>query len=198
MEYIKNIFYTPGILINKVRNENVIHDMNVERIYPKISIFSVPQFYFSSPTHIIDSIYLGNVLNAQNDTLINKMEIERIINITDEIPNYFSDQENYPNLYNEKITYCNYRIKDINEGNITDDFSKIIDFFRNNNDKRILVHCFMGASRSVILVMLYLIHFHNMAPEIAVDYIRQRRPCINPNKLFYDQLVQYYFLNYKK
>lgn len=198
MEYIKNILYTPGILINKVRNENVIHDMHVKRIYPKISIFSVPQFYFSSPTHIIDSIYLGNVLNAQNDTLINKMGIERIINITDEIPNYFSDKQNYPSLYNEKIKYFNYRIKDINEGNITSDFKNIIDFYRNNNDKRILVHCFMGASRSVIIVMLYLIHFHNMSPEIAVDYIRQRRPYINPNKLFYDQLVEYYFLNYKK
>ena len=35
-----------------------------------------------------------------------------------------------------------------------------------------------------------------MKPEEAINYIKERRPNINPNKLFYDQLVDYYFLNY--
>ena len=154
MEYIKNILYTPGILYRKVMNENVIHDMNVERIYPKISIMNVPSFYFSSPTHIIDNIYIGNVLNAQNDSIIYNIGIEGVINITEEIPNFFGDPINYPNIYNENIKYCNYRIKDINSGNITEDFSNIIEFYKNNKDKKLLVHCFMGASRSVIVAML--------------------------------------------
>ena len=54
----------------------------------------------------------------------------------------------------------------------------------------------MGASRSVILAMVYLIHYHNMTPDESIKLIKNKRECINPNTLFYDQLLEYYFLNY--
>ena len=196
MDIIKNILYTPNILIKKVFHEKVTDERFVERVYPKISIFSVPGFYFSSPTYIIDNIYLGNVLNASNDSIITKLNITAILNITEEIPNYYGDEINYPGIYNDKINYHTVRIKDINNGDISTEFKGIIDFFNNNKDKNILIHCFMGASRSVIVTILYLIHYHKMTPIDALNYIKDRRNNINPNKLFYDQILEYYFLNY--
>ena len=148
MDIFKNIIYTPTILIKKVLHEKITNEMNVIRIYPKISILSIPSFYFSSPTHIIDNIYLGNVLNASNDSILDKLNISKIINITEEVPNYFGDIENYPNIYNDKINYYNIRIKDVNLGNITEQFKETINFFEQNKEKNIFIHCFMGAVRS--------------------------------------------------
>ena len=56
----------------------------------------------------------------------------------------------------------------------------------------------MGASRSVIVTMLYLVHFKNMTPEIALFFIKSRRPNINPNTTFYNQFCQYYKTHYIK
>ena len=199
MDIIKNIMYTPGILIRKsvFERELIKTEIKVDRIYPKIPLYNVPGFYFSKPTHIMENIYLGNVLNASNDEVLNNLNIGAIINITEEIPNYYGDMENYPTFYNEGIMYYTTRIKDINKGDITTDFEKIIKFMSDNNDKNILIHCFMGASRSVIVTMLYLIHFKKMTLINALDYIKDRRPNINPNSLFYDQIKKYYINNYQ-
>ena len=105
--------------------------------------------------------------------------------------------EKYPAIYNEGIMYYTTRIKDVNQGDITTDFKKIIKFMADNNDRNILIHCFMGASRSVIVTMLYLIHFKKMTPANALAYIKECRPNINPNSLFYEQIKAYYIANYQ-
>lgn len=199
MDIVKNIIYTPGILIRKsiFERELIKTENTVDRIYPKIPIYAVPGFYFSKPTHIMENIYLGNVLNASNDEVLKNLNIGAIINITEEIPNYYGDMEKYPAIYNEGIMYYTTRIKDVNQGDITTDFKKIIKFMADNNDRNILIHCFMGASRSVIVTMLYLIHFKKMTPANALAYIKERRPNINPNSLFYEQIKAYYIANYQ-
>jgi protein-tyrosine phosphatase len=55
----------------------------------------------------------------------------------------------------------------------------------------ILIHCFMGASRSVAILISYLIKYHNMSVDIALEYIEKRRPFINLNVDFYFQLLEY-------
>lgn len=58
----------------------------------------------------------------------------------------------------------------------------------------VLVHCQAGVSRSVTIVMAYLLS--HVCSEISVwsllDWIRQRRPCANPNRGFIKQLQQTY------
>ena len=36
-------------------------------------------------------------------------------------------------------------------------FAPVMDVLEKNKDKNILVHCFMGSSRSAVIVLLYLI-----------------------------------------
>ena len=185
MDVIKNILFTPSILIQKVLHEKNHNELSVERVFPRIAIYDIPLFYFSDPTYIVDNIYLGNVLNASNYSISEKYKITSILNITEEVPNY----------YNDRCLYLNVKIKDINSGDITEHFKEIIDFFKKSNGN-LLVHCFMGASRSVIITMLYLIHFKNMSPEVALFFIKSRRPNINPNTTFYNQFCQYYKTHY--
>jgi protein-tyrosine phosphatase len=44
-----------------------------------------------------------------------------------------------------------------------------------------LVHCAAGISRSVCLVVAYLIKVHKMTPEAALAKIREKRPWAGPN-----------------
>jgi len=41
--------------------------------------------------------------------------------------------------------------------------------------KPVLVHCFAGQQRSCAIVALYLIRYHNMTPDEAITYIKQKR-----------------------
>ncbi len=51
-----------------------------------------------------------------------------------------------------------------------------------------MVHCFMGASRSVSAVVYYLMTEHKMTIEEAIKYIRDKRAAINPNNKFVEAL----------
>jgi protein-tyrosine phosphatase len=43
-------------------------------------------------------------------------------------------------------------------------------------NKPVLVHCFVGMQRSCALVACYLIKYHTMTPDEAIDYIKCKRP----------------------
>ena len=56
---------------------------------------------------------------------------------------------------------------------------------------QVLVHCFAGVSRSASVVIAYLMRYHNMTYSQACAHVRDRRPWINPNPGFVNQLKRY-------
>jgi hypothetical protein len=72
----------------------------------------------------------------------------QIINATLQVPNMFPDD----------FLYCNLRFEDNEETNISAYFKRAIDFMKDahRENRRVLVHCVAGASRSVTLVVAYL------------------------------------------
>ena len=42
-------------------------------------------------------------------------------------------------------------------------------------NENILIHCYMGSSRSATIVILYLIDKYKMSLEKAIHYIKQKR-----------------------
>ncbi len=52
----------------------------------------------------------------------------------------------------------------------------------------IMVHCLAGVSRSVSLVLAYLIKHRNMSYSSAYERVKSRRRIIHPNDGFIDQL----------
>jgi protein phosphatase slingshot len=151
-----------------------------ERIYNNLSTFEQISWFFSNPTHIIDNIYVGSAHNAANKTLLKSLHIKYIVNVTSEIKNY------YPNF----ITYVNYSLYDDNKQSIDkyfeDSYRKIKEF-QNNNDGNILIHCFMGASRSVTILAYYLMREKGLSPLESYNFIKSKRNVVNPtHKLFKD------------
>lgn len=135
------------------------------------------------PTHIIDNIYLGNAYNASNYSNLKKLNIGLIINITNEIPNY----------YKNDFKYLNIKIDDKNGCNIRQHFSKVLDkinsFNDNNLDKKnILIHCFMGSSRSATLSCIYISDKYGKNIEESISYVKKKRPVVNINVTFIENM----------
>jgi predicted protein tyrosine phosphatase len=61
-----------------------------------------------------------------------------------------------------------------------------------SSDARVLVHCAMGASRSVAVVCGYLIAAHGFHPAQALELVRSRRAAAAPNRGFIEQLYEYH------
>ena len=55
----------------------------------------------------------------------------------------------------------------------------------------VLVHCTQGASRSVALVMAYLIKYQRMSVADALTLVQSRRKCAQPNDGFMMALQQF-------
>jgi len=142
---------------------------------------------FSYPmTEILPRLYLGNAFNARVYYELNNKDVKLIINCTEEFPNFFQDDLN--------IEYINIPILDENNTDISKYFDTIADKIHNYLSKTqssILIHCFMGASRSVAIMCAYLIKYNNMTVEDALAHIESLRPLINLNVDFFFQLIEW-------
>jgi predicted protein tyrosine phosphatase len=77
-------------------------------------------------------------------------------------------------------------------GHLPDTTRYISRALRSSPDARVLVHCAMGASRSVAVVCGYLIAIHRLPPAQALELVRARRAAAAPNRGFIDQLYEYH------
>jgi protein-tyrosine phosphatase len=73
-------------------------------------------------------------------------------------------------------------------------FKEAVEFIKAAVDKgqNVLVHCFAGVSRSCTIVIAYLVRFFGMEVYSALNFVKRKRPWVNPNYGFYAQLKKYY------
>ena len=170
-------YYCNGI------GEHVKRDREIkENHVTKISNF------FSDPSLISESkkikIYLGNSYNAGNFSTLNKINTECIINVSNEIPNYF------PNDYE----YCNIAIPDKNNYLIQKHFEEVLNFFfseLNKGKQNFFIHCYYGSSRSAIIVLLLLVRYFEIPYDDAKIILERKRNFVNINVDFLNNLKDY-------
>lgn len=151
----------------------------VERNSEQVGTTEQLSHFFGEPVHIINNIYLGSAINAARFyELHDDYNIGVIINVTKEISNY----------YPEQFIYKNYDVSDVNTDSIIHFLEEAYDFIKEHSDKNILVHCFMGASRSASLVAYYLMREYNMSLEEAIIFLKGKRSIININSTFVSEL----------
>lgn len=161
--------------------------VKVERLDDTIvpSAFNDMYNLFTNPTHIIDNIYIGNAYNAADYYTLKKLGIKKIVNVSEEISNYFPSE----------FEYYNIKVLDNEDGRLKPHYNKFISFTNQSNksddnkDNNILVHCFMGSSRSATLVVLYLMRNHHMTFEDAYKFIKNKRNIVNLNTMFAKELI---------
>ena len=63
-------------------------------------------------------------------------------------------------------------------------------------DNVVLVHCYAGASRSVTIVVGYIMYKLKIGVEEALALLRKNRPISKPNPSFLEQLVLFENMNF--
>lgn len=126
--------------------------------------------------HIIDNIYLGCFDAANDKSLLVNRNIKYIINVAIECNNSKSiikDLEIFAHKYNI------YDDRDINLEILNDIFSKLTNI--DSLDGNVLIHCQHGRSRSVCIVLYYLMKKHNFTLSNALEFVKIARPIVTPS-----------------
>jgi protein tyrosine phosphatase len=128
---------------------------------------------------IIPHLFLGNLEDASDINLLNKYDIKYIINIS-----------GFENKFPKKFVYYKININDSPNENIFRYFRETGEFINNavSTGKNILVHCHAGISRSASIIIAYLISWTNRSFDQSYSLVKSRRPIINPNPGFINQL----------
>ena len=171
---------------------NYITGNNLSKTYRLLNTSSKTKIYnhitnvFLEPTKIIDNIYLGNAYNASNYSVIRNNNIKYIINATKELPNFYE---------NSDVKYLRIPVADNCDHHISDHIHEAMEFIKmaqENNDGNILIHCYMGSSRSASIVMAFLVHKHKFNVDDAFLFLKDKRDIVNINLNFIDDVKQHF------
>jgi protein-tyrosine phosphatase len=123
-------------------------------------------------THIIDNIFIGSEKDAFR---FRTMSCPNLI-ISVAIENFVKPDLFIPMNDNASTKIVQY-------------LSIIFDYIRMNRDKPILICCKLGRSRSASVVVAYLVRFHKLNPQQAIDLLTKLRPTIKIGSHFIAQLA---------
>lgn len=126
-------------------------------------------------------IFIGSYEDAQDLNFLKKRNVVGIVNCAAELPAY----------YNTALHYLKVNLYDVPHQDILGSLEKVYGFIEQNLKKgNILVHCAMGKSRSVAIVIGYLmLKFPSLSYDYLLKYIKSRRSVANPNEGFKRQLL---------
>ena len=161
---------------------------NVERIYKENeTIYNHVCKLFIRMTPIIDNIILGNACDASFYSRIKDANVGTIINVTKEISNYFENDFNYYKI----------QLNDQNHETFTNEiFDRVCSYISIINEreknKNILVHCYMGSSRSASVVSAYMIKKYGYTVDECIKLLRSKRDIVNVNTKFVENLQEYW------
>lgn len=130
-------------------------------------------------TQIDDQLWLGSAFDAANENTLRECGIKTIINCSLELEHYFQ--------MSGKYTYLRVPVLDINNSDLTSQFQTVINWFQ-QAEKPILIHCYMGSSRSAILTILWLVKIKGMQFDQAMKYLLEKREVVNINISYILQL----------
>ena len=156
---------------------------------------------YNDITKIIDNLFISNWDTSNNILELHKNKIKAVLTIEtrqkpDSIINYYRSNN---------IDFLFLRLNDLPKENIRKYFDISYDFINKHISKgnNVLVHCWAGVSRSTTLVLNYLMrkyYLENIMNKCRSEcvlvyflkYCQSKRPIINPNSGFINQLISYY------
>ena len=182
-----NVFSIFNVIYDKISDKLIVNNDNEEiKRINNYDIITRSLFHILAPfkeiTHIDNNIYLGNAYNASNFTYLKSFNIKIIINASNEINNYFPEEFTYYKLLD---------IYDDNKSKINIYFDKFINIINDNKNKNILIHCYMGSSRSACLVLLYLIKVKKLNIDNAIQFLKKKSDTFNINIKFLNEIKSY-------
>ena len=132
-------------------------------------------------SQITEQIYVGSINEASNKDWLRKNRITHIVNAAKDIPNYFPRDFNYlrldlydmpqQSLYHVLEPAYKYVVDAVSRGGT------------------VLIHCRAGVSRAASTAIYILMKIKRWDYGRALGYLESRRPQVNPNPGFKQQLI---------
>ena len=192
----KNIFHNPinlNLNLNQVENQ-AQQNMNQIPKYNRIKMNLKEELNMDNNeikkdedyNEIIkDFLYISGYKTASTASDLQNMKITNIINCSGDL---------CENLSFSGINYLTLNIRDNVSENIECLFFKCINYINEAKEKkgRVLIHCYKGVSRSVSILISYLIYLYKWTYDEAFDFVQSKRSIANPNIGFYLQLKTFH------
>ena len=137
-------------------------------------------------SQILENLYLSSIVYAKDLKFLKNHSITHILIAAKSLEQFF------PKL----ITYLQLPVTDSISTLIMPYFSKSIEFIRSNKkDSKgsVLVHCLGGRSRSVTIMISYIMFEMRLGFDEAYEFVRKKHPLSTPNPGFIKQLKIFEF-----
>lgn len=137
-----------------------------------------------------DHVYLGNASMARSLTKLQKYKITHVVTVMDQ-----NLAKKILQFYGKKQLFV--RFHDSMHEPIENYFMSTYQWIKTINKKtkpRILIHCFMGLSRSVTLLIAFIMIGRRWSLEKTYSFVKGKRPMMRPNDGFIIQLKLLDFL----
>ncbi|KAF5465637.1 hypothetical protein F2P56_015620 [Juglans regia] len=132
------------------------------------------------PCKIEEGLFLGSIGAANNKNALKSLNVTHILTVASSL------SPAHPNDFVYKVI----NVTDREDTDIKQYFDESFDFI--DEAKRlgggVLVHCFVGKSRSVTIVVAYLMKKHGMSLSQALEHVKSKRSQAGPNSGFISQL----------
>lgn len=165
----------------KVENEK----KKIVKIMKLVEMFSAMKILKedTKPIELIENLYIGSIGAASNLNILEEKKITHILIVGKGIKKYF------PN----KFIYMSIDVIDTENENIKQYFNITGEFIHNAiiNKGKVFVHCHAGISRSSTICIAYIMKYNHMNLNNALNFVKEKRKKISPNKGFIHQLIEY-------
>jgi len=154
-----------NLMMNRINRGNVTFDIN-------------------QLTDDLSNIFIGSMEAARQITALKEIGITQILTVG-ELKVFNSAEEI------EGLSYLKVAIADHPNSPILVAFQQSFEFIDNcvSKDRKILIHCASGLSRSVTVAALYIMYKFGRSRDEALSAIRKSRTVANPNVGFLHQMA---------
>lgn len=160
-----------------VEKRNEIGEMTVEKVGSSHGyvVDLKPDFHVAS---VIPGLYMGSQDVTQDLDLLHKHKITHILSVGVQVCQW----PEFKYTFIEALDLPEFVMKPVFQQS-----SELIDEVRDSGGS-VFVHCNAGVSRSAAIVIAYLMKNQKLSYLLAVDLLKQTRPCVKPNDGFIRQL----------
>ncbi len=132
-------------------------------------------------------LLVGDESAGSNLSQLKKLNVGGIIVAKKSAP---CNKEHY---YKHNLTVLHIPVDDHEKENIGMFFPLARWFIKSmkHHNKATLIHCKAGKSRSVSLVVSYVMRYYNLSARAAINYVKKFRQCASINEGFKQQLYHY-------
>lgn len=154
--------------------------MSIPSTWPGFVIDTKPDLRYS---FILNKVIIGSQDVAQDLDILTNNKVTHILNVATGITNLFEGWFIYKTK--EAFDTPMYQIIDI--------FDECCEYIHSAviSGGCVLVHCNAGVSRSVSIVIAYLMKHYGMSFDEAFNFVKSKRSFIRPNVGFVEQLKTY-------